>query len=64
MRRRREALDGSLPSRKHRLEPMQVPEFSTFKKQLESSGEREISTTMAFVRVLSTWSKIKPLAAM
>ncbi len=39
---------------KHHFEPMQVPELGSFKKQLESTGEREISTTMAFVRVLST----------
>jgi pyruvate dehydrogenase E1 component len=38
---------------------MQVPALSAFKKQLESSGEREISTTMAFVRVLSTLVKDK-----
>jgi pyruvate dehydrogenase E1 component len=38
---------------------MQVPALNSFKKQLESTGEREISTTMAFVRVLSTLVKDK-----
>ena len=59
MKRRREALAGPLPSRKHHFEPMQVPALNSFKKQLESTGEREISTTMAFVRVLSTLVKDK-----
>ena len=59
MNRRREALGGPLPARKHHFEPMVVPPLSAFKKQLESSGEREISTTMAFVRVLSTLIKDK-----
>jgi len=59
MKRRRDALNGPLPSRKHHFEPMQVPALSSFKKQLESTGEREISTTMAFVRVLSALVKDK-----
>jgi len=59
MKRRRDALDGPLPSRKWRFEPMKTPPLSAFKKQLESSGKREISTTMAFVRVLSSLIKDK-----
>ncbi len=59
MKRRRDALGGPLPSRKSHFEPMQVPALSAFSKQLESTGEREISTTMAFVRVLSTLVKDK-----
>ena len=59
MKRRREALGGPLPSRKSHFEPMQVPKLEKFAKQLESTGEREISTTMAFVRVLSTLIKDK-----
>jgi pyruvate dehydrogenase E1 component len=59
MNRRRAELGGPLPARKHHFEPMSVPPLSAFKKQLESSGKREISTTMAFVRVLSTLVKDK-----
>ena len=40
MKRRSDALNGHLPSRKHHFEPMQVPALSSFKKQLESTGER------------------------
>ena len=63
MRRRRASLGGSLPARKADFNAMKVPELSTFKKQLESSGEREISTTMAFVRVLSTLIKDKTIGS-
>jgi pyruvate dehydrogenase E1 component len=54
LRKRRKALGGPLPARQADFKAMTVPPLDAFKKQLESSGEREISTTMAFVRVLST----------
>ncbi len=53
MRSRREHLGGYLPSRPHSSNKLNVPELSSFSKLLESSGEREISTTMVFVRILS-----------
>ena len=49
---RREALGGYLPQRKPTQEVLEVPELSAFETQLKSSGDREFSTTMAFVR---TW---------
>jgi pyruvate dehydrogenase E1 component len=51
---RRQALGGSLPSRRTKVDPLEVPELSFFKSLLEDSGDREMSTTMAFVRLLST----------
>ena len=59
MNRRRETLGGPLPARKSEFEAMNVPSLKVFEKQLASSGKREISTTMAFVRVLSTLVKDK-----
>jgi pyruvate dehydrogenase E1 component len=53
LRERRAALGGSLPVRRRRAEPLPVPGLDTFQSQLEGTGEREISTTMAFVRVLA-----------
>ena len=53
LRERREALGGSLPVRRRHGEPLPVPELDLFNSQLEGTGEREISTTMAFVRVLA-----------
>src|SRR5579875_614206 len=53
LRSAREALGGPLPARRRRTEPMQAPDLELFRAQLEGTGEREISTTMAFVRVLA-----------
>ncbi|MEL6977772.1 MAG: pyruvate dehydrogenase (acetyl-transferring), homodimeric type [Pseudomonadota bacterium] len=53
-RKRREELGGYLPARRPKSESLTVPDLSAFGGQLASSGEREISTTMAFVRVLNT----------
>ncbi len=53
--RERVAKLGSVPQRRRNVEkPLAVPERSAFSALLESTGEREISTTMAFVRTLST----------
>jgi pyruvate dehydrogenase E1 component len=54
IRERRAALGGSLPHRRTKAQPLPVPELSAFQSQLDGSGDRENSTTMAFVRVLST----------
>ncbi|MGB3562571.1 MAG: pyruvate dehydrogenase (acetyl-transferring), homodimeric type [Thermoanaerobaculia bacterium] len=49
---RREALGGYLPARRTEAPALEVPELSTFSAVLEGSGDREVSTTMAFVRLL------------
>ncbi len=58
---RRTVLNGFLPQRKADFEAMPVPTLDTFKAQLKSTGEREISTTMSFVRMLSTLCKDKKI---
>ena len=52
LRERREALGGRSagPPARRVDEPLPVPPLESFKSQLEGTGEREISTTMAFVR--------------
>ncbi len=60
MRERRAELGGGvLPARRRTSsEQLKVPPLSVFEQFLkEGSGEREISTTMAFVRMLSTLIK-------
>jgi len=52
---------GYIPSRRAKAEPLDVPPLSAFDAQLKSTGDREISTTMAFVRILSTLIKDKQL---
>ena len=58
---RREALGGDLPVRHTEAPKHQVPELSFFKALLEGSGEREMSTTMAFVRLLTTLIRDKSI---
>jgi pyruvate dehydrogenase E1 component len=54
LRAAREKLGGYLPQRRRKSAALQVPELTAFDAQLQSSGERENSTTMAFVRILNT----------
>ncbi len=61
LRERRAALGGSMPVRRTAAEPLEVPELETFKGQLEGTGDREISTTMAFVRVLAALLRDKQI---
>ncbi len=49
---RREALGGALPARRDRAAALKVPDLAAFSALLEDSGERELSTTMALVRLL------------
>ena len=65
LRERRQALGGYLPQRRKKSsENLIVPPLETFKGQLEASGEgREISTTMAFVRVLNSLLRDKSLGS-
>jgi pyruvate dehydrogenase E1 component len=56
---RRTALGGFLPIRRHSAAPLTVPPLQAFSSVLEGTGEREISTTMAFVRILTVLLKDK-----
>ena len=50
---RRKKLGGFLPERSSSCEPLKAPKLEYFDELLEGSKDREISTTMAFVRLLS-----------
>ena len=63
MLERRAALGGFLPQRKPVTAPLQVPGLHVFDALLKSSEDRELSTTMAFVRMLNTLLKDKSLGA-
>ncbi|MDM8567008.1 pyruvate dehydrogenase (acetyl-transferring), homodimeric type [Candidatus Halobeggiatoa sp. HSG11] len=58
---RRQALGGYLPNRNKSATPIEVPELSAFDAMLQGSGDREMSTTMAFVRILSTLIRDKQM---
>ncbi|MDT8437604.1 MAG: pyruvate dehydrogenase (acetyl-transferring), homodimeric type [Wenzhouxiangellaceae bacterium] len=53
LKARRKALGGYLPQRRAEAKPLEVPSLEAFEAVLKGSGEREISTTMAFVRCLA-----------
>lgn len=60
---RRQALGGYLPARRPKSsEQFKVPELSTFQAVLDPTAEgREISTTQAFVRILTALTRDKEL---
>ncbi|MGI9222312.1 MAG: pyruvate dehydrogenase (acetyl-transferring), homodimeric type [Woeseiaceae bacterium] len=58
---RRHALGGSLPQRRRKAAALPVPPLETFKNQLDGTGEREASTTMAFVRILTSLLRDKQI---
>ena len=59
---RREALGGYLPARRRTLAGRwRCRALSAFDAQLKGTGEREISTTMAFVRILTTLLRDKKI---
>jgi pyruvate dehydrogenase E1 component len=58
---RRKQLGGFLPKRNDKAPALKVPELKAFDAVLKSSGERELSTTMAFVRVLTALIRDKEI---
>lgn len=63
MLERRKALGGFLPQRGKEYEKLASPDLSAFESILKSSGDREISTTMAFVRTLAILLRDKDIAS-
>jgi len=61
LRARRTELGSSLPKRVADAPKLEVPALEAFSAQLEGSGEREGSTTMAFVRMLGTLLRDKKI---
>lgn len=59
LKERRQALGGYLPQRRQDWETLEIPPLSTFDKLLADSGGREMSTTMAFVRILQLLTRDK-----
>jgi pyruvate dehydrogenase E1 component len=58
---RRRDLGGYLPSRRTKAPALSVPPLELFKTQLDGTGEREVSTTMAFVRMLTALTRDKQI---
>ena len=60
----REKLGGPIPQRKPMPEiaPVDIPDFSIFEKLVADSGDREYSTTMTFVRILTALTREKTIS--
>ncbi|BAS67820.1 pyruvate dehydrogenase (acetyl-transferring), homodimeric type [Bathymodiolus septemdierum thioautotrophic gill symbiont] len=63
MNAQRQKLGGSLPVRSFELEALKAPELDTFKTLLESSGNREMSTTMVLNRIMALLVRDKQLGS-
>ncbi|ETX14914.1 pyruvate dehydrogenase [Roseivivax halodurans JCM 10272] len=58
---RRNELGGEFPKRTYDVPKLEIPGLDKFKKELQSSGDREFSSTMAFVRILTTLLRDKQI---
>ncbi len=58
---RRKELGGALPVRKSTAAPLEVPPLEIFQPILDGSGDRDMSTTMAFVRLLTMLTRDKKM---
>ncbi|MBT0585548.1 pyruvate dehydrogenase (acetyl-transferring), homodimeric type [Alteromonas oceanisediminis] len=64
LREKREALKGYMPVRRaNSSEELPAPPLKAFESVTKGSGDREISTTMAFVRVLTVMLKDKQIGS-
>lgn len=62
LKARRNALGGTLPTRRSGHITLPVPELDVFKNVLSGSGDKAYSTTMVFVRLLASLLKQKDIA--
>ena len=63
LKERRMKLGGNLPERSSFSKPIKKPTKDIFENMLKSSGEREMSTTMALVRILTSLLRDKNIAS-
>ncbi len=61
LKKRRQNLGGFMPVRSDASEPLVIPGLKLFDALLKDSGDREFSTTMAFVRILSSLARDKQI---
>jgi len=58
---KRKSLGGFLPERKNNPKKLTVPKVSIFEEMLAGTGDREVSTTMSFIRLLTILTKDKTI---
>ena len=57
LKERRASLGGYLPARRLAVAPLAIPEFATLEPIFKTAVDREMSTTMVMVRILSSYIK-------
>lgn len=63
IKKQRDALGGYLPARSTQIDALPIPPLEDFASVTKGLGDREISTTMAFVRILTLLLKNKELSS-
>ena len=63
LRKTRDKLGGPVPQRRQRSMSIPTPSLDTLKSILDGSGDREVSTTMVYVRILAQLLKDKDLGS-
>ena len=61
LKQKRDDLGGSVPFRSDSSNELSAPDINIFDELLKGTGEREISTTMAYVRLLTLLTKDKTI---
>ena len=61
LRERTAALGGFVPQRRRTAAPLAIPDIAIFDAMLKGTDERDISTTMAFVRLLAAMTRDKQI---
>ena len=61
LQEKRKNLGGFLPQRRIKSKNLKIPSLEIFKSQLEGTGDREASTTMAFIRILNSLVRHKDI---
>jgi pyruvate dehydrogenase E1 component len=62
LKQKRQELGGYLPQRRVKYAALPIPALDKFASVMKASGDREFSTTMSFVRILSILLRDKELA--
>ena len=61
LKERRNNLGGSMPHRSADSQSLGIPDLSIFQEMLDGTGDRKISTTMSYVRLLTLLTKDKTI---
>ena len=61
IKNQRDLLGGSVPTRTDKSKKLTIPDINIFDELLNGTGDREVSTTMAYVRLLTLLTKDKSI---